>query len=115
MTAYQDFLPVLKFSFVGSFQHSPIFRFFNVQGSAHRTYSFDTFPTRCNITHFTYFSKTALHVSGVISTHHQEHTQLYLQYLVRVKQLLLPVAIVEELELVLVCCGNCIDLFWCGC
>ena len=63
---------------------------------------FDIFPTRGNITQFTYFRKTALHVSGGISTHHQEHAQLYLQYLVLVKPLLLrvSVAIVEELELV---------------
>jgi len=33
------------------------------------------------------------------STHHQEHTQLYLQHLVLVKALLLPAAIAEELEL----------------
>jgi hypothetical protein len=39
------------------------------------------------------YLKTALHVSGGISTHHQEHTQLYLQYLVLVKPLLLPAAI----------------------
>jgi len=38
---------------------------------------------------------TALHVSCGISTHHQEHTQLYLQYMVHVKPLLLPVAIVD--------------------
>jgi len=44
------------------------------------------FPTRCNITQFIYFWKTALHVSGSISTHHQEHTQLYLQYLVLVNR-----------------------------
>jgi hypothetical protein len=43
--------------------------------------------------------ETALHVSGGISTHHQEHTQLYLQHLGLVKPLLLPAAIVEELEL----------------
>ena len=43
---------------------------------------FEIFPTRCNITQFIYFWKTALHVSGGIFTHHQEHTQLYLQYLV---------------------------------
>jgi hypothetical protein len=50
---------------------------------------------------YTVFSwKTALHVSGGMSTHHQERTQLYLQYLVLVKPLLLPVAIVEEVELV---------------
>ena len=61
---------------------------------------FDILPTRCNITQFIYFWKTSLHVSGGISTHHQEHTQLYLQYLVLVKPLLLPAAIVEELELV---------------
>ena len=43
--------------------------------------------------------ETALHVTGGISTHHQEHIQLYLQYLVLVKPLLLPAAFVEELEL----------------
>ena len=76
---------------------------------------FDAFPTRCNITQYTYFWKTALHVSGGVSTHHQEHTQVYLQYLVLVKPLVLPAAIVEVLELVLVWCGNCVDRFWCGC
>jgi len=45
------------------------------------------------------YLETAVHVSGGISTHHQEHTQLYLQHLVPVKPLLLPAAIVEELEL----------------
>ena len=43
--------------------------------------------------------ETAPHVSGGISTHHQERIQLYLQHLVLVKPLLLPAAIVEELEL----------------
>ena len=70
---------------------------------------------RCNTTQFIYFWKTALHVSGGISIHHQEHTQPYLQFLVFVKPLLLPAAIVEGLELVWAWCGNCIDLFWCGC
>ena len=74
---------------------------FNVQGSMHCKYiTFDIFPTRCNVTQFNYSWKTALHVSGGIFNHHQEYTQLYLQYLVLVKPLLLPVAIVEELELV---------------
>ena len=41
----------------------------------------------------------ALHISGGISTHHQEHTQLYLQHLALVKLLLLPAGIMEELEL----------------
>ena len=73
------------------------------------------YPTRRNVTQFIYFWKTARHVSGGISTHHQEHIQLYLQHLVLVKPLLLPAAIVEELELVWVWCGNCFHLFWCGC
>ena len=38
------------------------------------------------------YLSTALHVSGGTSTHHQEHTQLYLQHLVPVRPLLLPVA-----------------------
>jgi hypothetical protein len=41
---------------------------------------------------------TALHVLGSTFTHHQERMQLYLQHLVFVKPLLLPAAIVEELE-----------------
>jgi len=66
----------------------------NVQRSVHRKcIPSDIFPTRCNITQFIYFWKTALHISGGVSTHHQEHTQLYLQYLVLVKPLLLPAAI----------------------
>jgi hypothetical protein len=44
--------------------------------------------------------ETAVHVLGGTSTHHQERIQLYLQYLVFVTPLLLPAAIVEELELV---------------
>jgi len=46
-----------------------------------------------------YFTwRTALHVSRGIKTHNQEHKQLYLQHLVFVTPLLLPAAIVEELE-----------------
>ena len=44
------------------------------------------------------YLETALHVSGGISTPHQEQTQMFLQYLVLVKPLLLPAVIVEELE-----------------
>jgi len=63
--------------------------------------SFDTYiyPKRCNFTQFI-LSGTALHVSGGISTHHQERKQLYLQHLVFVTPLMLSGAIVEELELV---------------
>jgi hypothetical protein len=71
-----------------------------------------TFMGTCLVSIFQYISKkmqryavylyleTALHVSGGTSTHHQERTQLYLQHLVFVTPLLLPAAIVEELELV---------------
>jgi hypothetical protein len=44
------------------------------------------------------YLETALHISSVISTHHQERIQLYLQHLVFVTPLLLSAAIVEELE-----------------
>ena len=74
---------------------------FKVLGSVHRKYiPFDMFPTRFNFIQFIYFCKTALHVSGGICTHHQEHKLLYLQYLVIVKPLLILAAIVDELELV---------------
>ena len=43
--------------------------------------------------HSLFYLETALHVSGGTSTHHQERKQLYLQYLVFVKPLLLPAAI----------------------
>ena len=44
------------------------------------------------------YLETALHVSGGTFTHHQERIQLYLQHLIFVTPLLLPAAIVEELE-----------------
>jgi hypothetical protein len=51
------------------------------------------------------YLETAVNVSGGTSTHHQELIQLYLQHLVFVTPLLLSADFVEELELVLVCCG----------
>jgi len=50
--------------------------------------------------HSLFHPATALHVSGGTTTHHQECKQLYLQHLVFVTPLLLPAAIVEEVELV---------------
>jgi len=76
-----------------------------------------TFMGPCIVSIFQYISnkmqrytvylylETALHVSDGISTHHQERIQLYLQHLVFVTPLLLPAAIVEEVEPVWVCCG----------
>ena len=40
--------------------------------------------------HSLFYLETALHVSSVTSTHHQERIQLYLQHLVFVRPLLLP-------------------------
>ena len=48
--------------------------------------------------HSLFYLEAALHVSGGTSTHLQERKQLYLQHLVFVTPLLLPAAIVEELE-----------------
>jgi hypothetical protein len=47
-----------------------------------------------------FYLETVLHISGGTSTHHQERIQLYLQHLVFVTPLLLPAAILKELELV---------------
>jgi len=55
--------------------------------------------------HSLFYLETALHVSVGTITHHQKRKQLYLQHLVFVTLLLLSAAIVEELELVSVCCG----------
>jgi hypothetical protein len=55
--------------------------------------------------HSLFYLETALHVSGGTIAHHQERKQLYLQHLVFVTPLLLSAAIVEQLELVSVCCG----------
>ena len=50
--------------------------------------------------HSLFYLGTAPHVSGGTITHYQERKQLYLQHMVFVTPLLLPVAIVEEFELV---------------
>jgi hypothetical protein len=50
--------------------------------------------------HNLFYLETALHVSGGTPIHHQERKQLYLQHRVFVTPLLLPAAVVEELELV---------------
>jgi hypothetical protein len=52
---------------------------------------------RCTL-HSLFYLEIALHVSGGTSTHLQECKQLYLQHLVFARPLLLPAAIVEELE-----------------
>jgi hypothetical protein len=71
---------------------------FNVYGSVHH----NNIPIHIQqdaTLHSLFYLETALHVSGGTSTHHQERKQLYLQHLVFVSPLLLPAAIVDELEL----------------
>jgi len=48
--------------------------------------------------HSLFYLETALHVLGGTITHHQERKQLHIRHLVFVTPLLLPAAIVEELE-----------------
>jgi len=61
-------------------------------------YDYSTmYPTRCNVTQFILYGNCSTY-SGGTNTHHQERKQLYLQHLVFVTPLLLPAAIVEELE-----------------
>ena len=62
---------------------------FNVQGSVHCKY-FPIIVQQDATLYSLFISVNALHVSGGNSTHHQEHTQLYLQHLALVKPLLLP-------------------------
>jgi hypothetical protein len=50
--------------------------------------------------HSLFYLKTAVHISGDSTTHHQERKELYLQHLVFVTPLLLSTAIVAELELI---------------
>ena len=46
--------------------------------------------------HSLFCPETALHVSGGTITHHQEHKQLYLQHLVFVTPLLLPICAPDD-------------------
>jgi hypothetical protein len=59
----------------------------------------NAYPTRCNVTQFVYFCKL-LYMFWVVPPPIIRSTKLYLQHLVLVKLLLLPAAVVEELELV---------------
>jgi hypothetical protein len=69
---------------------------FDVHGSVHRKYN-PIYIQQDATVHSLLYLKNALHVSGGISTHHQERIKLYLQHLVFVTPLLLPAAIVFQL------------------
>jgi hypothetical protein len=75
------------------------FELFNVHGSVHHKNILIYIQQDATLDSL-FYPETALHVSGGITTHHQERKQLYLQHLEFVTPLLLPAAIVEELELV---------------
>jgi len=72
---------------------------FNVRGSVYRKNRLIYIQQDATL-HSLFYLETALYVSGGTTTHHQERKQLYLEHLVFVTPLLLPAAIVEELELV---------------
>jgi hypothetical protein len=64
---------------------------FNIHGSVHRK-NILIYIQRDATLNSLFYLETALHISGGITTHHQESKQLYLQRLVIVTPLLLPVA-----------------------
>jgi hypothetical protein len=77
---------------------------FNVHGTVHRKNILIYIQQNATF-HSLFYPEIVLHVSGGNTTHHQERKQLYLQHLVFVTPLLLPAAVMEELEQVHVCCG----------
>jgi hypothetical protein len=72
---------------------------FKVHGPVHRK-NILIYIQQDETLHSLFYLETALHVSGGTSTHHQERKQLYLEHPLFVTPLLLPAAIMEELELV---------------
>jgi hypothetical protein len=71
--------------------------FFYVHGFVHRNNILIYIQQDATL-HNLFYLETARHVSGGITTHHQECKQLYVQHLVFVTPLLLSAAIVKELE-----------------
>jgi chemotaxis methyl-accepting protein methylase len=67
-------------------------KYFNVCGSVHCKNILIYMQQDATLRSLFYL-ETALHVSGGITTHHQERKQLYLQHMVSVTPLLLPAAI----------------------
>jgi hypothetical protein len=59
-------------------------------------------PLRCNVTHFIYFCEM-LYMFQAVTPPIIRSSKLYIEHRVLVKLLLLPAAIVKELELVCVC------------
>jgi hypothetical protein len=85
---------------VGFLVKTDFFQFFLFHGSVHRNniliyiYIYIYIYIQQDATlHSLFYLKTALHISGGTSTHHQERKQLYLQHLLCVTPLLLLAAI----------------------
>jgi hypothetical protein len=85
------------------FSHMYVIGLYNFYGSVHRN-DILIYIQKYATLHSLFYLETTLHVSGGTTTHRQERKQ-YLQHLVFVTPLLLPVTIVEELELVFMYCG----------
>jgi hypothetical protein len=75
-------------------------KYFNAHGSVLRK-NILIYIQQDAMLHSLIYLKTALHVRGGTSTHHQERIQLYLQHLVFVTTILLPATIVEKIQLFL--------------
>jgi len=74
---------------------------FDVHMSVHRKYISKVQPTRCKVHRSIYFYKLLYMfqaVSGGFSAHHQEHKSVYTASGI-FKPILLPAAIVDEMEL----------------
>jgi len=71
---------------------------FDVHMSMHREYISKVQPTRCNIFSIYLFLQIAPHVSGGSSAHHQAHKTVHTGSDI-VKPILLPAAIMDEMEL----------------
>ena len=65
---------------------------FNVHGSVHPKNILIYIQQDATL-HTLFYQETALHILGGTTTHHEERKQLYLQHLLFVTPLLLPVAI----------------------
>ena len=75
---------------------------FEVHMSVHRKYISKVQPTRCNVFSIYLFLWVALHVSGGSSAHHQEYKTVHIALGI-VKPILLPAAVVDEMELAWMC------------
>jgi hypothetical protein len=70
---------------------------FDIHVSVHRKYISKVQPTRCKVFSIYLLLQIPLHVSGSSSTHHQEHKTVHTASDI-VKPILLPAAIVDEME-----------------